>query len=387
MKRANFNVFLILVIIFFHLTLSVVMTNVVISILVLSVFIDIEIGIKLGRLLKSKQFWILLSLFILFCISALYSSDTTGAWKEIEIRLPLFIFPLIFGIAPLSEKQKELVFKFFILLTVIIPTIGFVSQLTTYFDTKDSGFFYNDHLVHYAGKQAAYFALYVNIALIGVFYFWQKHQGKSKLEKVTLLTAFSFLVVIQYLLASRMALMVMLLLIVGFMGVQLFTKTSKKQIIVMFGGFVFAVIGLTVLFPKALKRFDSITHFEYRFDNTNPINHFNGEIKAENWNGLNTRLALWTCAWDVVKEKPIFGTGIGDVQDDLVRAYKEKNFIFALESNYNSHNQYLDILLSNGILGLFVFLGFIVYVIQYARQTKDWLLLAILLVFSNILYY
>jgi O-antigen ligase len=149
----------------------------------------------------------------------------------------------------------------------------------------------------------------------------------------------------------------------------------------MFGGFLLAVVGLTILFPKVLKRFGSITHFEYRFDNTNPINHFNGEIKAENWNGLNTRLALWTCARDVIKEKPILGTGIGDVQDDLVKAYKEKNFIFALESNYNSHNQYLDVLLSNGALGLFVFLSFLIYVIQYARQTKNWLLLTILFVF------
>jgi O-antigen ligase len=381
MKRANFNMFLILVIIFSHLTLSVAMTNIAIGLLVLSVLADSNIGNKLMAQFKSKRFWVLISPFLLFTISIFYSSDLVEGWKEIEIRLPLLIFPLVFGLVPLSEKQRAVVFKFFILLTVIIPIIGFVSQLGTYYETNDSGYFYNDHLVHYAGKQAAYFALYVNIALVGVFYFWQKQQGKSKLEKATLLTAFSFLVVIQYLLASRMALLVMLLLIVGFIGVQLFTNTSKKQIIVMFGGFVLAVIGLTILFPKVLKRFDSITHFEYRFDNTNPINHFNGEIKTENWNGLNTRLALWECALDVIKENPIIGTGIGDVQRDLVKNYKEKNFIFAIQTNYNTHNQYLDILLSNGILGLFVFLGFVVYSIQYAKQNKDWLLLVVLAVF------
>lgn len=381
MNRKKLILCLTMLVIFFHLTWSVNFTNVAIGLLVLSILLDKRIGIKIRKLISTSQFWILISPFIVFSLSALYSSDGLRAWKEIEIKLPLLVFPFIYGLAPMSEKYRDLVFKFFILITILIPVIGFISQLGTYFETKDSGYFYNDHLVHYAGKkQAAYFGLYANFALVGVFYFWQKISVKTKLQKITLASAFSFLLIIQYLLASRMALLIMFLVIIGFLIVQIFTNTSRKQILSMLIGAALVSIGLIVLFPKVIKRFNSITHTDYQFDNTNPINHFNGEIKAENWNGLNTRLALWTCAWEQIKEKPFFGTGIGDVQNDLVKKYQEKNFIFALESNFNSHNQYLDIMLSNGIVGLFLFVCFILYILYLAIKNKSWFLAGVVVI-------
>ena len=381
MNRKKLILCLTMLVIFFHLTWSVNFTNVAIGLLVLSILLDKRIGIKIRKLISTSQFWILISPFVVFSLSALYSSDGLRAWKEIEIKLPLLIFPFIYGLAPMSEKYRDLVFKFFILITILIPVIGFISQLGTYFETKDSGYFYNDHLVHYAGKkQAAYFGLYANFALVGVFYFWQKISIKTNLQKITLASAFSFLLIIQYLLASRMALLIMFLVIIGFLIVQIFTNTSRKQILSMLIGAALVSIGLIVLFPKVIKRFNSITHTDYQFDNTNPINHFNGEIKAENWNGLNTRLALWTCAWEQIEEKPFFGTGIGDVQNDLVKKYQEKNFIFALESNFNSHNQYLDIMLSNGIVGLFLFVCFILYILYLAIKNKSWFLAGVVVI-------
>lgn len=381
MKRSKLILIFTLLVVFAQLALTVIYSNIFIGLLGLSILIDSKIAGKIIKLIKEKQFWVLISPFIIFGFSALYSTNMARGWKELEIRLPLIIFPILYGVSPLTLKNRDLVFKFFILLTIVIPVIGFISQIVPYLETKDSGYFYNDGLVNYAGKkQAAYFALYVNIALVGVLYFWQAMKGKTKLQIGALLTAFTFLLIIQYLLASRMSMLVMLLLIVGFMIVQLFTKTSKKQIVVMFSGLVIAIIGLTVLFPKALKRFDSITHTEYQFDNTNPINHFNGEIKAENWNGLNTRLALWACAWEEVLKDPMMGTGIGDVQDNLAKNYQEKNFIFALKSNFNTHNQYLDILLSNGFVGLFLFLLFLGYIVLFAIKSNNWLLLGVVCV-------
>lgn len=381
MNRKKLILCLTLLMIFFHLTWTVNFTNVAIGLLALSILLDKRIGIKIRKLISTSQFWILISPFVVFSLSALYSSDGLRAWKEIEIKLPLLIFPFIYGLAPMSEKYRDLVFKFFILITILIPVIGFISQLGTYFETKDSGYFYNDHLVHYAGKkQAAYFGLYANFALVGVFYFWHKISIKTNLQKITLASAFSFLLIIQYLLASRMALLIMFLVIVGFLIVQIFTNTSRKQILSMLIGAALVSIGLIVLFPKVIKRFNSITHTDYQFDNTNPINHFNGEIKAENWNGLNTRLALWTCAWEQIEEKPFFGTGIGDVQNDLVKKYQEKNFIFALESNFNSHNQYLDIMLSNGIVGFFLFVCFILYILYLAIKNKSWFLAGVVVI-------
>ena len=46
---------------------------------------------------------------------------------------------------------------------------------------------------------------------------------------------------------------------------------------------------------------------------------------------------------------------------------------------YNSHNQYIDIVLKTGIIGLIVFLAFLLENIYYAKRTNNRLLLTFIL--------
>ena len=381
MTRPKIVLYLTFALLFFHLTASLLMANAIIGLLILTVFVDKEILSKLKHLACSKDWWVITSLFFIFVFSAFYSTDTKQARKIIELRLPLLLFPFIYGLAPMAVIQKETIFKFFITLVSVVPLIGIITQWNTYVETGDTGWFYSDNIVEYVGKQAVYFAMYINFALIGLFYFWYTEKLAFKLEKVGVVVVLVFLIVNQYLLASRTSILTMALLIVGFIVLLIVNKINKKQTLALLTLVLFFVLGLVVLFPKVLKRFDSVTNLKFQFENTNPINHFNGEIKKENWNGLNTRIALWTCAVDEIKKRPFLGSGVGDVQNDLIENYKEKNFYFALESNYNCHNQYLDILHSNGMVGLFVFLFLIGYLIVRSLKDKNWILFGLVLVF------
>jgi O-antigen ligase len=382
MGRSKIVLALTVALLFFHLTSSLLIANAMIGLLLLTVFIDRNIGSKLKILASSRDWFVLISLFLTFAVSAFYSEETMQAWKIIELRLPLLLFPLVYGLAPMTVKQKELTFKFFIGLVSILPLIGMLTQWNTYLETGDSGWFYSDNIVQYVGKQAVYFAMYINFAVVGLFYFWYTDKLTYPLEKVGAVLVLVFLVVNQYLLASRTSILTMALLIGGFVVLLIVTKINRKQTLALLVGLLFFVFGLIVLFPKVLKRFDSITHVEFQFENTNPINHFNGKIKKENWNGLNTRIALWTCAVDEIKKRPIVGSGIGDVQDDLIKNYTSKNFYFAINSNYNCHNQYLDVLLSNGIVGFGVFLFFLSYLLIKSIKDKNGILFGIVFVFS-----
>jgi O-antigen ligase len=360
---------------------NVLIANFLIGVLTLSVLIDKNIVGKLRVLYRSKDFWGVISLFLFLFTSVFYSSDTDEAWRIIELRLPLLLFPIIYGLSPLKIRQVHLVFKVFVSFVCLIPLIGLATQWGKYIETADSGWFYNDNIVQYVGKQAVYFAIYINFALVGIFYFSYTENLKGKFEQVGSVFAFVCLIVSQYLLASRTSMFTTALLIGGFVTLLIINKINKKEIIILLISLIILVIGLVMLFPKVLKRFDSITQIEYQFDNTNPINHFNGEIKKENWNGFNTRIALWTCAIDEIKKRPLLGSGIGDVQNELVKNYTDKNFIFAKQSNYNCHNQYLDILLSNGIIGLVIFLIFLIYLVIKSVKNKNGLLLGVLIVF------
>ena len=64
--------------------------------------------------------------------------------------------------------------------------------------------------------------------------------------------------------------------------------------------------------------------------------------------------------------------------------YREKDFQFALQTQKNVHNNYLDILYSMGLVGLSLFLvGWVILPFIYAKRYKDWLSVCIILTFAT----
>lgn len=98
------------------------------------------------------------------------------------------------------------------------------------------------------------------------------------------------------------------------------------------------------------------------------------EIKnryAELWNkesyiknevtSTGIRLVLWENSLELIKESPIFGYGIGDIQDLLSQQMKSNGFLVLAERKSNCHNQYLQFVLSFGLIGFAFFIITIFY--------------------------
>lgn len=381
MLKNNLTAYLTVSLMFFHLIGIHIVFNAITAFFIIFSFSNRDTTNKIKNLISSSKFWILTLPFFLFATSLVYTNYFNEGWKLLELRLSLLIFPATYGLTQLTKHQKTFVLKAFTFLVVLLPVLGLLINIPTFLSTNDSGYFYNDNIVMIYGKQAAYFGMYINIALIALFYFWYNNVLKNKNERITSYLFLIILLAIQYLLASRTAILISVLSILSYIAIAGITKIGKRKASIIFIGFGVLLSALIILFPKVSKRFESIKHIEYNFENTNQINHFNGEIKKENWNGLNTRLAIWECAWDEIKKAPYIGNGIGSAQPNLISNYEEKKFHFAIKSNYNSHNQYLDVLLSNGIIGLIIFLFFLFYLIFLSIKEKNWLLLSFILIF------
>jgi len=83
---------------------------------------------------------------------------------------------------------------------------------------------------------------------------------------------------------------------------------------------------------------------------------------GRSWNGVAIRKAIWECAKAPIKNNFLFGTGTGDVQDELQKAYEDRMFYFASRYNtYNAHNQYIQTIIGQGIIGLVLLISYIVY--------------------------
>lgn len=85
--------------------------------------------------------------------------------------------------------------------------------------------------------------------------------------------------------------------------------------------------------------------------------------KGENPSGhsISMRLEFWKTAIYIIKQKPLFGEGTGDIQDSFNAAYIKTNSKLDQIWRLRSHNQYLAIGVAFGLFGLLLFLFYLLY--------------------------
>lgn len=85
--------------------------------------------------------------------------------------------------------------------------------------------------------------------------------------------------------------------------------------------------------------------------------------RSENPSGhtMTMRLEFWKTAFYIIKNNPLMGVGTGDAQLEFNQAYEQTNSSLNSEWRLRSHNQYLAIGVSFGLLGLLYFLFYLIY--------------------------
>lgn len=337
----------------------------------------------------SKVHWGIILFFLLQVISILASDNKNEGGRLLSTSVPFVLFAISFCFLDFSQKNWNRLLYFFAVATTIASLIGFGYGAYKAIITHDSGFIYNDNICFILGKQAVYFAFYVSAAII--IFIVQLTRGAEEGKSTSwIYAALVWLFGIVFLLASRTAMFSLLLILCGYLGYTLIQKKKYMEMGLLLFSLVIGSVVLIKLFPKTLNRFKGTTETEYRFDNQNMENHFNADFDKNKWNSSNTRAAIWTCALEVWKQSPLIGTGLGDKTDALKKKYEEKEFRFAITTNKNTHNQYLDILMSMGIIGLAFFLCcYFIYPFYIFLQRRKhvgvmlFLLLALCLITEN----
>ncbi len=72
------------------------------------------------------------------------------------------------------------------------------------------------------------------------------------------------------------------------------------------------------------------------------------------------RYTTWKGAVSIIKDNPVIGVGVGDVQDSLYMAYIAMGQDLIAKRKLNAHNQYLQIWAETGIVGLLLLIVFFV---------------------------
>lgn len=349
-----------------------VVNNLAIVLLAICCFAYNSFKEKISLLKERPAIIFIIIFFLLQVLSVFLSDDTKRGLTYLQVRIPLLLFPISLGLIYITESIKLRALLLFAGIITLASVFCLSSSLITYQRTGDAGFLYNDSLTDAIGKQSVYFALLVNIAIFSFAYLLIKQYLSRKAIRFAI-AAIGFLMVIHFMLASRMEIIFLYSTAIAFTLYYFFVrKKDRKKGFVMIGAMAVCAVVFVMMFPKTVNRFNELMYPKYNMQSDAVESHYNMELTSEQWNGLNIRLAIWKCAWPLIQANPLIGTGLGDKDSALQQQFAANQFKFGIKTNKNMHSTYLDVLSSMGIIGLLVFLaGFVILPMRGSIQARD----------------
>jgi len=327
---------------------------------------------NLSLLRQRKEVIAMAAFYLLHIVSSLCSKNVGEGFSWTVIRMPLFVFPVSLGCVYIKQALKERILFAYAVITTITILFCFVWGIVASLAANDSSLLYNDNLTQVLEKQSIYIALMANLAIFSFAYLL--YIKSPLVAKKGLLYASLFILLMAiFFLASRIALITLLGSTVCVAAWYIIQKRKLKLLGLLGAGIVAVIVLLVTVFPKTWNRFHELVFTKYEYTHKGEESHFDMPVTADQWNGANIRLAVWHCGLELVKQHPVFGVQLGDKVDLLLDTYKAKNFDFALENRRNMHNNYLDVLVTFGIVGLLLFLwGFLFEPLRQCIRHKDY---------------
>ncbi|MBO9631662.1 MAG: O-antigen ligase family protein [Chitinophagaceae bacterium] len=355
-----------------------VVNNICFGLLFVYSFLFNPLGEKIGLLKRRLAVAGMILFFLLQALSILYSTNKSEGTAVLVLRLPMLMFPIALGTIKISELLKQRLMVLWILVVLLAAIGSTIFSIIRVIHTGDIAWLYNDALTENSiGWQSSYFAILLTVTLFMFVYLLNARVWP--LSKTGTFFIVLFLLIFHFLLASRVSIILLYssILLYGIYGIV--KKKNYKLGLSILGGLAMGAVLLVLVFPKTLNRFKELQYRNYDYSSRKAESHYNMEVKPDQWNGANIRLAVWQCGWELVRENPVLGTGIGDKMDDLLQVYKKNGFTMAYDSKRNLHSTYLDVLVGTGVIGLLLFvLSWVILPLVYCFRNADWLGAAII---------
>lgn len=282
----------------------------------------------------------LVAFFMLLVLGVSRSENKPMAWFDLEVKLSLIVFPLIYSFIPISKKELIIVFKMLVLGLVISSCILFYNSTIAF---QRSGSYYEYFYVYFSRKiHPSYLSMYLVLAITALLLSLKNEKYQIfKNTKLTLVLVIIFYI-INTLLLSKTGIIIGNI-VLGYFFIDWLIRSKKYVLgILLFIGVTsgfYSLYSTSEIINKKVKEMFSA------FDENDEDPDSSSSIRVKIWNeGL---IAFG--------EKPVFGYGTGDVKDVLMERYQEVGMTKALDKKLNAHNQLLQIGIALGAVGLLLF--------------------------------
>lgn len=359
--------------------LPIKISSVIIILAVINFLIDKNIVSKIRQLFTNKLSLWMIGFFALQIVSAFLSQNLHEGFSIVERRLTFLLFPILL-IGQTSHVTLKKVCISFAIASQVALIFCLVVAFNGYIKSNDSSVFFYHNLSSIVGLNAIYFSVYCAFSLFVLLYYFYQFNQKQKYFSIASLV---FLLMSLVLLSSKN------LIFITIIGAILFlikeSKFAYKKWIILSSVLIF--LASIALIKPVKDRFlveinantEVVSLTNYRYDTP--------------FTGLTLRLVIWKICIEIINEKKawIAGVGVGDFQDLINQKYIEKGIYAGNKQlgdtgyiGYGPHNQWMEMLLSTGIIGLVYFIFFIGLSINYFIKNKLILAFLFMLVFVSV---
>jgi O-antigen ligase len=297
-------------------------------------------------------------LFYLLVLSLglIYSDDLSMGLRVLETNFSFFAISIIFVRMRLTEEQMNRTFIAFISGLVLACLICLGNGVFLYLQKRDIQVFFFYQLTNIIESQPTYFAYYLICAI--TFSLYQLYYKKNTLNSFLIVAVIAFLFFVLILTGGRTT-FISILLVFSFFILKFLVDAKLSSTKLTFAVVITMLASMFII--SATERIDR------------------GIVLNDSWE----RFVLWESAVKAIPD--IFlGVGTGDYKAVLNDYYRSHNLSEFANDSYNSHNQFIQILLTNGILGVISVLFLICRPIYLSVKSQD--IFGILVFFPFLIY-
>lgn len=323
------------------------------------------------------RFLLTSTFFFLFIIVTLFYSDNVDfGFAKLSTMASLVVFPFIFSFLNNNDilnifKKEKLNLWFFLIAVSAFNLIPFLWYIATQDTISEMIRNYPRSIMIDYGKYSIH-PIYLSMhTCIGIIFATKLFSIENN-KKIQLLLALLTVILVFFLIILAKKGPIIGLLIALTVWFLFASKNYWKNIIVLL-----LSISFLVMLPKTKNKFKELLTLK---------TIENGTVSTSS----NIRFTLLFDGFELFKEAPLTGYGIGDYNDILNQKSESRNDFF-IGKNYNVHNQYLSFLLIGGIPLIVLFLYFLYTKITNALLMNNYLLITVIvfygvtMLFENIL--
>ncbi len=317
------------------------------------------------QLPKRKYLLLLFPLlyFVVVLVSTLIYGTDKSIGFEIEQKSSFLLIPLLFSLQKDEDKisLKQLMSGFVVASTISVFVLFFIHIFRSGIAHIPK---YKDFSLY---LHPGYFSMYLTFGVFFLLKYWKRWNVKS----IILLAGIVIVHLAGIYFADSKAGILIFFVLMFFLIVKRMSHYNRWLSVAL------SVVVIAV--------FISLFSFNSRFViMKNVLVNYNDYIEHPEFYVESTaeRIQVWYSAYHLIPEKFWLGYGNGRSGEALMSKYQEYGFAKSVENKLNAHNQYLEVWLQLGVVGLLLLLFLLIIPLFKIQKNKQSLYFAFLMLIA-----